>query len=125
MSESFKSVAQGVPEIFEEVYLGGGGGAQCAPPGWDRVKMASVVRLDSPSAVPARQIHPAKRSRRAQGERARGPTGPGDETRKSKIYRVGAPAEGEGKGRSYESPLHGCLPRADAGAYTGGVHRCQ
>ena len=23
MSESFKSVAQGVPEIFEEVYLGG------------------------------------------------------------------------------------------------------
>ena len=28
--ESFKSVAQGVPEIFEEVYLGGG--AQCAPP---------------------------------------------------------------------------------------------
>ena len=31
MSESFKSVAQGVPEIFEEVYLGGWG-AQCAPP---------------------------------------------------------------------------------------------
>ena len=26
LSESFKSVAQGVPEIFEEVYLGGGGG---------------------------------------------------------------------------------------------------
>ena len=26
LSDSSKSVAQGVPEIFEEVYLGGGGG---------------------------------------------------------------------------------------------------
>ena len=31
MSESFKSVAQGVPEIFEEVYLGGGGGGHNVP----------------------------------------------------------------------------------------------
>ena len=29
-SESFNSVAQGVLEIFQKVYLGGG--AQCAPP---------------------------------------------------------------------------------------------
>ena len=28
-AESFKSVAQGVLEIFEQVYMGGGGGAQC------------------------------------------------------------------------------------------------
>ena len=32
LSESFKSVDQGVPEIFEEVYLGGGGGTMCPPP---------------------------------------------------------------------------------------------
>ena len=36
LSESFKSVAQGVPEIFEEVYLGGHNVPP--PPGWDRVK---------------------------------------------------------------------------------------
>ena len=38
LSESFKSVAQGVPEIFEEVYLGGHNVPP--PPGWDRVKEA-------------------------------------------------------------------------------------
>ena len=32
LSESFKSVAQGVPEIFEEVYLGGGGHNVPPPP---------------------------------------------------------------------------------------------
>ena len=32
LSESFKSVAQGLLEIFEVVYLGGGGGAECPPP---------------------------------------------------------------------------------------------
>ena len=37
LSESFKSVAQGVPEIFEEVYLGGRHNVP-PPPGWDRVK---------------------------------------------------------------------------------------
>ena len=36
MSESFKSVAQGVLEIFQEVYLGGGGGGHNVS-GWDRV----------------------------------------------------------------------------------------
>ena len=38
-SESFKPVAQDVLEIFEEVYRGGGGGAQCTPPGWDRINV--------------------------------------------------------------------------------------
>ena len=32
LSESFKSVAQGGLEIFEEVYLGMGGGTMCPPP---------------------------------------------------------------------------------------------
>ena len=43
LSESFKTVAEGVLEIFEEVYLGGGGGTIPPPPlpGWDRVKVFS------------------------------------------------------------------------------------
>ena len=32
LSKRFKSVAQGILEIFEEVYLGGGGGGSNAPP---------------------------------------------------------------------------------------------
>ena len=41
LSESFSSVPQGALEMFHEVYLGGGGGAQCVPIppppfGWDR-----------------------------------------------------------------------------------------
>ena len=40
LSESFKSVAQSVLEILEEVYLREGGGNRMfpPPPGWDRVK---------------------------------------------------------------------------------------
>ena len=38
-SESFKSVLQGVLEIFEEVYLGGGGHNVSPPPWLDRVNL--------------------------------------------------------------------------------------
>ena len=66
--------------------------------------------------TPQRQIYPDEAvttgagGAGGAGERA---NGPGDEIRRSKS---GAPAEEEGKGRSYQSPLHGCLPRADAEA---------
>ena len=51
MSESFESVAQGVLEIFEEVYLGGGGGDNVPPPppppSWNRVKVVYTWSTNS------------------------------------------------------------------------------
>ena len=54
LSESFKSVAQGFPEIFEEVYLGGGGGHNVPPPlvgiGLMRVCVCVIVVIWAESA---------------------------------------------------------------------------
>ena len=52
LSERFKSVAQGVLEIFEEMYLEG---TMC-PPGWDRVKTCSSSAPPPPPPVSVREL---------------------------------------------------------------------